>query len=129
MTNRGGKLAVSMALLGLSGCATELGHVAFLGAEAAAPATKLLRPAVEGRSCRASLLGLSATAGEPSAGEALARILDLDREGDAVTNVDLRWEHVATGLYDRRCVVVRGDLVRTISTVTLPMPEGHHPRP
>jgi len=111
----------------LAGCTSGLGHVPLLPRDGTAPATKLLRPDVEGRSCRRSVFGLAVGPdGEPSISEAIEQILALDAEGDAVANAEVRWERVVTGLHNRRCVVVRGDLVRIISTMTLPVPGGHH---
>jgi len=110
------------------GCTLPLGRLALVTSETAAPATKLLRPGAEGRSCRSRLLGISTGgAGEPSVDDALAQILALDAEGNAVAAVEVREERLLTGVYNRRCVVVRGDLVRTIGTITLPMPGHHHP--
>jgi len=111
----------------LAGCTVPLGRVALVTPESAMPATKLLRPGVEGRSCRRRVFGIATDGGDPSVDDALARILALDAEGNGVANVDVRVEELLTGVYDRRCVVVRGDLVRTIGTITLPMPGHHHP--
>lgn len=122
---RTGTLAALTAVLA-SGCTTSLGRVPFVAADTTA--TKLLRPGVEARSCRASVFGVATASGEPSAGEAVAQLTALDEEANGLADAELRTERVTTGVYNRRCVVVRGDLVRTISSVTLPMPEGHrHP--
>ncbi len=56
---------------------------------------------------------------------ALAGIMALDREGDVVANARVSWRRIVTGVYNRRCVEIRGDLARTVSTVRLPMPAGH----
>jgi hypothetical protein len=117
---------VAIAALGTGGCTATLGHVALVTPEDAAPATKLLRPGAEGRSCRSWVLGIPTAGGDPSLDDALAQILALDPEGNAVANVEVRSERTVTGIYNRRCVVVRGDLVRTIATMTLPIPGGHH---
>ncbi len=120
-------ILVAIASLGLGGCTTPLGRLPLVTPEAAAPATKLLRPGAEGRSCRSRVLGIpTGVDGAPSLDEALAQILALDAEGNAIAGVEVRSDDVVTGIYDRRCVVVRGDLVRTIGTITLPMSGGHH---
>ena len=49
----------------------------------------------------------------------------LDPEGNVVANADVRWRRLVTGVYNRRCVEVRGDLARTVSTIRLPGPPGH----
>jgi len=41
-------------------------------------------------------------------------------------NAEVRWHRLVTGVYNRRCVEVRGDLARALSTITLPAPPGHH---
>jgi len=95
-----------------------------LAPQAEGTGLKLLRPAVSGRSCRASLAGLPLAAGEPDLREALAQVLALDAEANVVANAEVRWRRLVTGVYNRRCVEVRGDLARTVPTVTIPM--GQH---
>lgn len=88
--------------------------------------TKLLRPDAEGRSCRAWVMGIPLQPGSPGLDEALARVLALDPEGNVVTHVEVSERLLLTGIFNRRCVVLRGDLSRTVASVTLPTPEGHH---
>jgi hypothetical protein len=38
----------------------------------------------------------------------------------------VRWERIVTGVYNRRCVEVQGDLARSVTTVRLPAPPSHH---
>ena len=73
----------------------------------------------------ASVFGVPLRAGEPDVREALATILALDHEGDVVANARISWRRLVTGVYNRRCVEVRGDLARTVTTVRLPMPASH----
>ena len=110
----------------IGGCGTSLGTAGVLLPDADAVGVKLLHPGAVGRSCRASIVGIPLDEGDPSLEEATARVLALDAEGNALTNADVRWERVVTGLYNRRCVEVRGNLVRTISSLTIPM-VGHGP--
>jgi hypothetical protein len=114
------------AALVLSACSTSLGPVGVLGVSSDALGIKLLRPGVAGRSCRSSVLGLPLRAGHPEMQEALGEILALDREGNVVIDAEVSEERFATGIYNRHCLRVRGDLGRTIPTVTLPAPPGHH---
>jgi hypothetical protein len=112
--------------LAAGGCSAELGYLALVTPERGAPATKLLRPGVEGRECRSAILGMPTSPSDaPPIDAALAHILSLDAEGNAIANAEVRSESLLTGIYNRRCVVVRGDLVRTIRTVTIPIPGGH----
>jgi len=87
---------------------------------------QMLRPAATARSCRSAVLGISRQPGEPTIDEAVGLILALDREGDVLTNVDVSWHQLLTGVYNRTCVEVRADLGRAISTMVLPGTMHHH---
>jgi hypothetical protein len=113
-------------LLILPACSTSFGPMGMLGTSSADFGLKLLRPGAVGRSCRSSVLGVPLRSGQPEMREALGEILALDREGNVVVDAEVAEERIITGLYNRRCVQVRGDLSRTISTITLPAPPGHH---
>ena len=117
-------IVLAMALV-VGGCATSHGPVGLLGAAPDTVGVKLLRPGVTGRSCRSAVFGLPLGDGHAALGEALAQILALDQEGNVVTNADVSWDAIVTGVYNRRCVELRGDLGRTISTITLPAPPAH----
>jgi hypothetical protein len=119
---RGALLGVACAL---AGCATSLGSVGTLAPQTPT-STKLLRPAAVGRSCRTSILGVLIDAGDPGLEEALGHILALDSEGDVVSNAEVVSEWLVTGIYNRRCVIVRGNLGRTISQIALPSVGEHH---
>jgi hypothetical protein len=109
----------------LSGCTSSLGTLGVVTPDATDVGLKLLTPGATGRSCRSSVLGVPLRAGEPDLREALGEILARDPEGDVVANADVRWRRLVTGIYNRRCVEVRGDLARTVSTIRLPAPPGH----
>ena len=114
---------------GLIGCSTPLGSVNVLQPKFDTFGVKVLTPGVAGRSCRTSIFGMALAAGDPDVREAIAQILALDAEGDVVTDAQISAERVFTGVYNRRCVWIRGNLGRTIRTITLPMPashQGHH---
>jgi hypothetical protein len=119
------RLAALAAAAVLAGCSTSLGRVGALVPDAGGVGLKLLRPGVSGRSCRASVAGLPLGAGEPDLREAVAQALALDAEANLVANAEVRWRQFVTGVYNRRCVEVRGDLARTVSTLTIPMASGH----
>ncbi len=112
----------------LAGCVTRLGDAPFIGRDHELVGTKLLRPGATGRSCRTTIFGVKRGAGEGTLDEAVAQLLARDDEGNVVTDAAVEEERLTTGIFNRRCVVVRGDLGRTVSTVTVPMPAGHqHP--
>jgi len=111
----------------LTGCTASLGPAALLGTDADVVGVKLLRPGLQGRSCRVSVLGVSSRDGAPVLAEALAQILAADPEGNVVTGAEVTWSELVTGIYNRRCVEVRGDLARVVSTLRLPPPAGHAP--
>ncbi len=118
------KLAV-VGVLALSACGVSLGSAGLIAPQSDVVGLKVLRPGAVGRSCRASVLGVPLRAGAPDLREALGEILALDPEGDVVTHVEVGWAHLVTGVYNRRCVEVRGDLARVIPVIKLPAPEGH----
>ena len=120
-----------MALLVAVGCGSALGPVGLVASGSGATAVKLLRPAAVARVCRSSFLGIPLGTERGEMRDALARILALDGEGDVVTNAEVRVQWVTTGVYNRQCVEVRGDLARTIRTITVPSlhepgEQGHH---
>jgi len=58
----------------------------------------------------------------------MAALLARDGEANVLTNVELRRRVLVTGVYNRRCVEVRGDLGRTVTILSLPVlggPESH----
>jgi hypothetical protein len=110
----------------VAGCSAPLGPLPLVGRDPDVIPTKLLRPDAEGRSCRAWLMGIPLQPGSPGLDEALARVLALDPEGNVVTHAEVSERLLLTGIFNRRCVVLRGDLSRTVASVTLPTPEGYH---
>lgn len=106
-------------------CAAPIGSIAFLSREPEPVGVKLLRPGLVGRSCEAFLVGIRIGAGQLSVEDAVAQILASDPEGNAVTNARLSWHGVTTGLYNWVCLEVKGDLSRTVSTITFPPSSGH----
>src|SRR5262245_17511157 len=115
-----------LAAMLLTGCTMSFGPVGVIGQSSDAVAVKLLRPGVEGRSCQRSILGVLVDGEPPTLAASLEQILALDREGDVVTNGEVVSEEFVTGFYNRRCVVLRGDLARTIPVVRMPAGTGHH---
>ena len=120
------RVAVLLGALALTGCTASLGTVGLIRRDSEDVGVKLLRPGVSGRSCRVSLMGLPLSGKQPGIREALERIVALDPEGDVVVNAEVRSQDFLTGLYNRRCIELRGDLARMIPTITLPTPPGHH---
>jgi hypothetical protein len=117
---------LGVALVALGGCTASLGTVGVVTPSADEVGLKLLRPHVAGRSCRSSVLGLPLQPGDPELHEAFATILALDPEGNVIANAEVRWRRLVTGVYNQRCVEVRGDLARTVSTLVVPMPSHAH---
>ena len=109
----------------LVGCAVSYGPVGIMGPSSDTMAVKVLRADVEGRSCQRSILGRVIDDAPPTLAASLAQVLALDGEGDVVTNGEVVSEEFVTGLYTRRCVVIRGDLGRTIPQVRIPSGTGH----
>jgi len=117
------RAAAALLLLG-TGCATSVGSVGFIGQSADALDVKMLRPGARARACRASVFGVALGSAEPALHDAVGQLLALDSEGDLLTNVEITTRTLTTGVYNRRCVELRGDLVRRIPSITIPM-SGH----
>jgi hypothetical protein len=120
------RIAAVLPALALAGCTTSLGALGVMRPEREPIDVKLLRPGVTGRSCSTSIVGIRVSGNVPTVREALDQIMALDAESDVVVDADVSLERFVTGLYDRRCITVRGDLARMIPTLTLPAPAGHH---
>ncbi len=85
----------------------------------------MIRPNAVARACRSSTFGISLGGDDDLVGAALAQLRAIDAEADVVTDVQVDEERFVTGVYDRRCVVLRGDVGREVTTVTLPRSPGH----
>ena len=110
----------------VAACTTSVGTFPRIGLLSPADGHKMLRPNESVTECRAE--GPAATAGDgidDLAQEALRRLLALDDEANAVINARVESTWWSIGVYGRRCVTLRGDLVRSTTTVLLPMPGGH----
>jgi hypothetical protein len=89
-----------------------------------------LRPDVEATACRRWVAGIplgGKTADDPVA-PLVSQLLSRDPEATALSEANVRWEHLSVGLYERQCVTVRGVLARPIRTITIPTggTHGHH---
>jgi hypothetical protein len=111
-------------LLACLGCAGSTSRLELLTARPGVVGLKLLYPGVEARSCAASVLGIGPPA--PRVEDVVARLLARDDEAQVLADAEVRWDVLLTGLYNRRCVSVRGDLARPTSTLLLPAPAGGH---
>lgn len=129
-TLRARSLAV-LASLVLAGCAvTQGGRVPRLATASDRDGFKLLRPRATVEVCRGSIAaGLGAAAvGTGDADlldEAFRRALALDPEADALLEASMRWRWRTVLVYGWHCLSLRGDLVRTIPTVLVPMSGDH----
>lgn len=109
----------------LVGCATSHGPVGVLAPSSDVVGSKLLRSHAVGRSCRTRVFGIGRGTAAPQLHEALAQILAQDEEGDVVLNADVRSSSLVTGVYNRHCLEVEGDLARAVPTIAVPGPAGH----
>jgi hypothetical protein len=125
MDRAGGVAAVGFGVaMVLSACSAELGSIPMATLDPSV-SVKVLRPRAVARACRSSLLGLGADAGLPL-DAAVRALLASDQEANALTEVSVQTSTITTGIYNRWCVEIRGDLVRVISTVVLPAVGAHH---
>jgi hypothetical protein len=117
------RLSLVVLLAGL-GCAGWTSRLDLLTARPGVLGLKLLHPGVEMRVCAASVLGFGPP--PPRVQDVVGTLLDRDDEAQVLADAEVRWDVVLTGIYNRRCVTVRGDLARPASTLLLPAPEGGH---
>jgi hypothetical protein len=68
---------------------------------------------------------LEARGGDDLISRGLEELLERDAEADGVINVQVETMAWSVGLYSCRCVTLRGDVVRGIRAVMLPMPSMH----
>jgi hypothetical protein len=122
---RGVRAIVGIVLISvvLAGCSGSLGMLPRVAAPAPTAGYKMLRPGVTVTECE----GGSPWARRDSdlLGKALQRLLEHDAEADLVINAQIESTGWSLGIYWKRCVTVTGDVVRTTTTVLLPMPGSH----
>jgi uncharacterized membrane protein len=110
----------------LAACTSSLGTFPRVALLSPLDGHKMLRPNEAVTECRAEGPAAPTVDGvDDLAQEALRRLLALDDEANAVINARVESTWWSIGVYGRRCVTLRGDLVRSTSTVLLPMPGVH----
>ena len=110
----------------LSSCTTGLGTLPRVQAPPDTQGFKMLRPAQTAVECAGD--GIVASEARDLLGAAVRRLLARDEEADSVINARVESTQWSIGVYGRRCVTLTGDVVRSTSTILLPMPgehEGH----
>ena len=121
--------ATLLSLASSAGCMRYAGPTAIgtLGPGAGELAVMRLRPDVEASSCRRWILGVPVgdTSDDP-VGEIVAELLAREPDATVLSDADVRWDHMALGLYERQCVTVRGVLGRTMPTITIPTGADAH---
>jgi hypothetical protein len=120
-------MATVFTAITLAGCMATRSELGALRANAESLGAKMLRPAARVRVCRSSILGIPLDGTSQSS--LVADILGLDKEADVLTHAEVRTDSITTGVYNRTCVELVGDLGREISVVRLPVVgehEHHH---
>jgi hypothetical protein len=107
-----------------AGCGTVRGRLARIDAPDERAGFKLLRPEAEARACEGVFAGQGSE--RDLVGEAIATLLATDSEATTLTHAEIEWSWRSLGIYTRRCVRIRGDVVRPTTTVMIPM-SHHHP--
>lgn len=82
---------------------------------------KMLHPGAHARVCRSSVFGIPLE----SAQQPLREIFRIDPESDVLSHAQMTTESIATGVFNRICVELVGDLGREISVVRLPVVGDH----
>ena len=109
--------------LTLGACTSSVGTLPRVAAAAPQEGYKMLRPGLAATECGAAIPW---GAGEDDLlGRAFRRLLERDAEANLVINARVESTWWSIGVYGRRCVTLTGDLVRTTTTILLPMPASH----
>jgi len=120
-----GALALVLALALGGGCGTVRGHIPEVARHDEKAGYKLLRPGAKAHVCDGSFVGLSSDRHDLVA-EAIERLLATDDEATTILHAEIESTFTSFGVYSRRCVTLRGDVVRAATTVLLPMAHPHH---
>jgi hypothetical protein len=120
---RRGLLTVLMTLM-VAGCMTTHSDLGVIRPSAEEVGLKMLRPGARARECRSSLFGIPLQV--DGADSLLATVLKLDDEADVLAKARVKVESISTGVYNRTCVELVGDLGREVSVVRLPAVGGGH---
>lgn len=116
--------ATLIACLGTIGCTAHVATLAgVLGPDAYPPAMVLATGAV-GEDCGTSILLVPLH--KASLNTAVARAIASVPEATLLTDVSVDATAFVTGVYNRGCLRVKGSAAKLVSSVVVPMPEGHH---
>ncbi len=116
-----GTLAAALGTIGCSARVATLPGV--LGPEAYPPAMVLATGAT-GEDCGTSILFVPLR--RASLADAAARAIASVPEATLLIDVEVRTTGLVTGVYNRECVHVKGSAAKLVSSVSVPMPAGHH---
>lgn len=118
------RLSMMAGMALLAGCMTTHSDIGAIRAGIDTVGVKMLRPGARVRHCRFSVLGIPLAGADTTS--LVADLLKLDAEADVVTKARVTTESVTTGVFNRICVELVGDLAREVSVVRLPaLGEGH----
>jgi hypothetical protein len=84
----------------------------------------MIRPNARVRECRSSIFGVPLQSSATTS--LMTALLAVDSEADVVSKAHVTTESVATGIYNRTCVELVGDLGREVNVVRLPAVGGGH---
>ena len=107
----------------LSSCTANLGTLPRVQAPPDTQGYKMLRPGQTAVECVGD--GIAASEPRDLLDVAVRRLLARDEEADSLINARVESTQWSLGVYGRRCVTVTGDVVRSTSTILLPMPGEH----
>jgi len=85
----------------------------------------MLVPNAHAAACRTRILGLDVGEHSSPLDRAVHALLAADPEADALRNLRIAARSLALGVFERSCVAIDADVVRTTSVVRLPAPPGH----
>jgi hypothetical protein len=118
------KLSTLAVTLLLAGCMTTSAELGLIRPSGESAGLKMIRPGARVRACRSSLFGIPLQS--PATTSLLPDLLKVDAEADVVAKARVTTESITTGIYNRTCVELVGDLGREVSVVRLPAVGGGH---
>jgi hypothetical protein len=116
-------MLIATACVALVACSSAVGTLPRVAALAPSEGYKMLKPDLAATECRVATPW--ARNEDDLLAAAFQRLLAHDPEANLVINARVESTWWSVGVYGRRCVTLTGDLVRTTTTILLPMPASH----
>lgn len=121
---RAARLLTVLGALLAGACATRVETLSAVLGPVAYPPAMVLATGARGEDCGRSVLFVALR--QPQLSEAVARALATVPDATLLTDVEVETSTLATGVYNRTCVRVKGSAARLVLSLVVPAPAGHH---